>query len=166
MLQPLRRGTWAPRGQTPVLDAWDRHSRFSVIGAIALSPQRKRAQLHFQIQQSNCKTPDVMHFLRGLHRELRRPLIVVWDRWSVHRSAYRQLKAEGADWLTAEFLPAYAPELNPVEHVWNHAKYCQMANFVPDDESDLLHHLTEALLEQRTSHQRKMAHIRCARLEP
>ena len=32
MLQPLRRRTWAPRGQTPVQYAWDRHDRFSVLG--------------------------------------------------------------------------------------------------------------------------------------
>ena len=31
MLQPLRRRTWAPRGQTPIHYAWDRHDRWSVM---------------------------------------------------------------------------------------------------------------------------------------
>ena len=33
MLQPLRRRTWAPSGQTPLQDAWDRHDRLSVVGS-------------------------------------------------------------------------------------------------------------------------------------
>jgi len=32
-----------------------------------------------------------------------------------------------------EWLPAYAPELNPVESRWSHTKYSDLANFVPDD---------------------------------
>ena len=34
--------------------------------------------------------------------------------------------------LTLERLPAYAPDLNPVEAVWSWLKYGQLANFVPD----------------------------------
>jgi transposase len=32
-----------------------------------------------------------------------------------------------------EWLPAYAPELNPVEARWSNTKYSDLANFVPDD---------------------------------
>ena len=32
---------------------------------------------------------------------------------------------------------AVAPNLNPVEHVWNHTKYGDLANYVPDDVLDL-----------------------------
>jgi hypothetical protein len=39
---------------------------------------------------------------------------------------------EGADWLRVEWLPAYAPDLN-VEAIWNHAKYADLPNHVPDD---------------------------------
>jgi putative transposase len=34
-------------------------------------------------------------------------------------------------------LPAYAPDLNPVEAVWSWLKWGQLANFVPDDLDDL-----------------------------
>ena len=34
MLQPVRRRTWAPSGQTPIQKAWDRHERLSAIGII------------------------------------------------------------------------------------------------------------------------------------
>ena len=36
-----------------------------------------------------------------------------------------------------EWLPPYAPDLNPVEHVWNHTKYGDLANYIPDDLPDL-----------------------------
>ena len=44
-LQPVNRRTWAPRGETPVQRAWDRYDRLSVIGAVALSPTRRRISL-------------------------------------------------------------------------------------------------------------------------
>ena len=36
-----------------------------------------------------------------------------------------------------EWLPPYAPDLNPVEHVWNHTKYGDLADYIPDDLLDL-----------------------------
>ena len=36
-----------------------------------------------------------------------------------------------------EYLPPYAPDLNPAEHVWDHTKYDDLANYVPDDVLDL-----------------------------
>ena len=32
------------------------------------------------------------------------------------------------DWLTTERLPAYAPELNPVEYLWANLKDLELAN--------------------------------------
>ena len=66
---------------------------------------------------------------------MRRKLIVVMDRWSVHRKAARSLFGDERFWI--EWLPPYAPDLNPVEHVWNHTKYGDLANYVPDDVLDL-----------------------------
>ena len=84
-----------------------------------------------------------IRYLRELHRQLRRPLLVVMDRLNVHRAAVRQLRKAGARWLDVEWLPAYAPELNPVEAIWSHAKYSTLANFVPDD----VDHLRDAVIE-------------------
>jgi len=47
-----------------------------------------------------------------------RKLILVWDRWNVHRLAARRLSRYR--WLQIEWLPSYAPELNPVKSMWNH----------------------------------------------
>jgi transposase len=34
--------------------------------------------------------------------------------------------------IVVEWLPPYAPDLNPVEAVWSHTKYGDLANHAPD----------------------------------
>lgn len=137
MLQPVVRRTWAPKGQTPIQYSWDRHDRISTIAALTLAPRRRRLGLYFQIHSHNIHAEEVITFLHLVHRNLRRRLIVVLDRYSVHRKAVRLLQEVGVDWLEVEWLPSYAPELNPVEMLWNHTKYADLANFIPEDKNDL-----------------------------
>ena len=162
MLQPLRRRTWAPRGQTPVQYAWDRHDRFSVLGALSLAPWALRIGLYFQLFDHNITAAEVVEFVKQLHRQLGRQLILVWDRWSVHRSAARQLARY--NWLQLEYLPAYAPELNPVEAVWNHTKYGDLANFVPATADNLRHSIIDSLTHQRSDSRLKYSCFRYAQL--
>jgi putative transposase len=35
--------------------------------------------------------------------------------------------------IVVEWLPPYAPDLNPAEHVWGHTTYGALANFAPED---------------------------------
>ena len=135
MLQPLVRRTWAPEGQTPVMYSWDRHDRLSVIAGLSLSPRRHRIGLYFAVHDKNVKAEEAEEFLRQVQRLLGKKLIVVMDRWAVHRKVARMLA--GDERFRIEWLPPYAPDLNPVEHVWNHTKYGDLANFVPDDLLDL-----------------------------
>lgn len=137
MLQPVVRRTWAPRGETPVLNCWDRHDRLSAISAVSLSPQRRRLGLYFDVVDHNIVTDDFVQFVAHLVRRIGRPIILVLDRWPVHRAGARKLKARFGRRIHIEWLPAYAPELNPTEQVWNHTKYADLANFVPDDVLEL-----------------------------
>jgi putative transposase len=136
-LQPLSRRTWAPRGQRPVQHGWRRRTRLSVIGSLHVSPRRRLSQ-RFAIHTHNVRTPEIVRYLRDLHRQLRRPLIVVMDRLPAHRSAVSQLRKQAAAWLHVEWLPGYAPDLNPVEALWSYSKYSRLANFTPDDRDELL----------------------------
>lgn len=137
MLQPVVRRTWAPRGKTPQHYSWDRHDRLTVISGITVSPQRQRLGLYFQIYERNARAEEVMAFFQQVHQQVRRKLIVIMDRYSAHRKAVRLLQEAGVDWLEVEWLPAYAPELNPSEMIWNHTKYADLANFIPEDVSAL-----------------------------
>jgi transposase len=141
MLQPVRRRTWAPSGQTPVQRAWDRHDRLSVVGLIGVSPVRRRLSLYFHVVAKNVDTDEFIWLLYRLHRHYRRHVTIVWDRLGAHRSTAAHFESRHSDWFTFEWLPPYAPELNPVEQCWNHTKYSDLANFVPKD----LDHLHKAV---------------------
>jgi transposase len=162
MLQPLRRRTWAPRGQTPIQYSWDRHDRWSVLGALSLAPWALRIGIYFRLHDHNIVASDVVEFVKQLHRQIGRRLIVVWDRWNVHRSAAKRLARHR--WLQIEYLPAYAPELNPVEAMWNHTKYSDLANFIPDDAGHLSKSIVASLSEQRSDPHLKYSFFRYANL--
>lgn len=139
-MAPLVRRSWAPRGQTPVLRQRGRSRRkVSVIAALAVSPARRRVRAYFGfLPDANYDGEAVLDFLRGLSRTVHRPIELVWDRLRAHH------RGPVADWLAtqrrvrAHLLPAYAPELNPVELLWGHAKTNSMANFAPAELDELL----------------------------
>lgn len=62
---------------------------------------------------------------------------MVIDRYSAHCKAIQLLESKYPKWCLVEWLPPYAPDLNPVEEIWNHSKYSDLANFIPNDISDL-----------------------------
>jgi transposase len=165
MLQPLVRATWAPKGRTPVLKSWDRHDRISAFSAVTVSPQQRRLGLYFSFQRTNVKHPDVMKFLRCVRRQLGRRLIVVLDRLSAHHSAARKLRDESPGVYQFEWLRAYAPELNPVEGVWNQTKYADLANALPDDIESLSADMRESLEQTRSSQRLLKAFFRHAGLD-
>ena len=133
MLQPVVRRTWAPRGQTPIQYSWDRRDRLSVISAITVSPQRRQLGLYFDIFDHNIVTDDFEMFVAAVLRRLGHPIILVMDRWQVHRGGAQRLLQRFPKRVQIEWLPAYAPDLNPVEQVWNRTKYTDLANYIPDD---------------------------------
>jgi transposase len=120
--------TWAPRGQTPQLSFSFNWKQLSVMAGITWW------QFYFRFYAGTIRGPQAVDFLRHLRRQLRGRLLIIWDGLAVHRSrVIRQWVAStrGAVWLAQ--LPAYAPELNPVEYVWGHLKHHAMANFCARD---------------------------------
>lgn len=156
MLRPLVRQTWAPRGRTPIIRCWDRRDRLSVIGGIVVPPSRARHGLSaiFRIHTRNIKTPEATEFLRALDRHVRGPLIVVQDKLNVHKAAVKRWLAgrpPDAPRVMAEWLPSYAPELNPAEQLWNNSKRSDLANFAPADRNELRGRVRRSLIRQRCS---------------
>ena len=151
LLQPLVRRTWAPRGQTPVHYSWDRHDRLSALSALTLAPVRRRLGRYFQLHEHHIRFAEVMAFLRLVHRHLRRKILLILDRAGPHRKAVRLLREAGVDGLEVEWLPAYAPDLNPVELIWNHTKYVDLANYLPDDIHDLHRAVTSSIQAARAN---------------
>ncbi len=73
------------------------------------------------------------------------------ERSGPHRKAARLLRRHQPKWLPIEWLPAYAPELNPAEQVWNHSKHSDLANYLPDDTKPLRNAVRNSFSRQRSN---------------
>jgi transposase len=142
--RPHRCRTWSPRGQTPVLQY---HFNWKTLSAIAGVTWWN---FYFRLFPGSIRTPQVIEFLQCLLRHLDTKVLIVWDGATIHRSRavwdfVRQQR--GRLWL--ESLPAYAPELNPVEYLWSHWKQHELPNLCPQTFGQLSHHARAALRRMR-----------------
>ena len=106
---------------------------------------------------------DVKLFLLYLLRHLRGPIMLLWDRGTIHRHHSIQPFIDKHPRLHSEFFPAYAPELNPAEYIWNRADFA-LSNSVSNTQSHLhgrLHTITRRL---RTSQKRLFSCIHASGL--
>jgi hypothetical protein len=129
--------------------------RVSVAATLAFRWDGRRVRLYFQTRPTPYTAPALVTFLRTLNRHFRgRPVILLWDGLPAHRGrVLTQYMATQRPWLTIERLPAYAPELNPVEALWGNVKGQECANLCAVDRLGLLHPRRRGLrrVRQRTS---------------
>jgi transposase len=93
---------------------------------------------YFRLYAGAIRSPQIIEFLGHLLRHVGGKVLIVWDGLPAHRSRavwefVRQQR--GRIWL--EFLPAYAPELNPTEYIWGHLKQHELPNLCPKDLGEL-----------------------------
>jgi len=165
MLQPVCRRTWAPRGATPILRQWDRRDRLSAISALTVAPRRRRFGLYWALHRHNIRSAEVLRFLQALRRHLPHGFTLIWDRHGPHRAACVTRWLARHRRIVVEWLPAYAPDLNPVEPVWSHTKHADLANFAPDNLATLEGAVLGSLAETRGQRALLAAFIRAAGLE-
>ncbi|MGW8355503.1 IS630 family transposase [Streptomyces wedmorensis] len=119
---PVRR-TWGKAGHTPVLRmSGKRNDKISMVAWVCFK-ESVEPRLIYAIKPSGGYTKkDFPRFFALLHRRLDGPVTIVWDNYSSHISKHVKQYAQQQDWLTIVQMPSYAPELNPVELLWAHAK--------------------------------------------
>jgi transposase len=129
LIPPVRR-TWSPRGHTPVLRHRFGWKKASVAAALGYRPEGTAARLCFHLQQPSYTTDRLIGVLEQLANfYTSQRVVLIWDGLSAHWSTrMRAFLDSQRDWLTAERLPAYAPELNPVEYLWANLKDLELAN--------------------------------------
>jgi transposase len=141
LLLPLVRRTLAPRGHAAPLRHRGRHrDKISVAAALTLSPVQGHVSLYYHTYPNRYVNGDVYtEFLRGLIHQVHNPLVVIHDRGNMHfGDPIRQLQKDFPhDRLDLNLLPPYAPELNPVEHLWNFSKDKELSNFTPHTVGEL-----------------------------
>ena len=142
--RPHRVRTWAPRGQTPVIQETFGWKSLSVIAGMTLW------NFYFQIHPGSIKSEQVVEFLKALLLHLRVPLLILWDGAAIHRSKIIKDFVAGTNGrLTLESLPAYAPELNPVEYLWANLKQHEIGNLIAHQAWELNMEATAALRRMR-----------------
>jgi transposase len=102
-------------------------------------------RLYMKIQRRSYKGKDAACFLKHLLRHIDGKLLVLWDRSPIHRSqVVKDLLAKEGSRIHLEQFPAYAPELNPDEGVWNHLKRVELKNVNCQDLDQLYNELRKA----------------------
>ena len=85
--------------------------------------------------------------------EAMQPVVLVLDNGPIHTSkAARAALAGRAHWLTVEWLPKYAPELNDIEPTWRDLKRHHLAHQTftgPDDLDRAIHDAVTKLNGER-----------------
>jgi transposase len=130
--RPTRVRTWAPKGCTPVLRYSFNWKQLTVIAALGAR------NFYFRLVQGPIQKRQIVEFLKTLQRQIGGRLLIIWDGLPQHRSRVV------ADYLGStngkvvmEYLPGYAPELNPSEYIWAYMKQHELANFCRDTISEV-----------------------------
>jgi hypothetical protein len=133
LIPPVRR-TWSVRGHTPVLRHRMAWKRASMAAALGYHPDATKARLCFHLQPDSYDTDSLIGVLKQLQGFYAgQQVVLLWDGLSAHWSHKMRAHLEAQrDWLTVERLPAYAPELNPVEYLWANLKGTELANGTTD----------------------------------
>jgi len=150
--------TWAPKGQTPVV-----HTTGARFGLNMMSAISARGQLRFMVVHGSVNGERFCEFLRRLVHNAPRPIFLIVDGHPTHRAKRtRHFVDSLGGRLRLFFLPAYSPELNPDELVWNDLKHHRLGRMTvtgPD-------HLKRQVLAHLRSLQRLPEKIRSFFYEP
>nr|WP_245657896.1 transposase [Herbidospora mongoliensis] len=140
--------TWGRRGITPVVAVTAKGGgRISIAALVAVKPAdpaagarliyRTRPYRGRKGEPKGFAAADYAALFDAAHQQLGAPLVVVWDNLNTHHSARMRELIAARPWLTVFYLPAYAPEFNPVEAVWAHMKK-SLANLATRNQDQLL----------------------------
>ena len=136
-MRPPRSRTWGRRGITPVIRVRGGGTgRVSVAGLACYRPGY-RSRLIYRLHPYRGRKDETKAFtwteyrdlLIAAHRQLPGGnVVLVWDNLNVHRRPELRAFTGAQAWLRVFRLPAYAPDLNPVEGIWSVLKGGVLAN--------------------------------------
>jgi transposase len=108
--------------------------KVSLAGVWSVTHRRQCVDWNCELVSGRSLTQeDFIDLLRSMLRRWRGHIVVVWDRLPAHRGAAVRKYIARHPRLDIEYLPAYAPELNPNEYAWGYLKRNLLPQFCPDD---------------------------------
>ena len=156
LTHPYLAQAWAKRGADLRVPAPGQAAKVAMLGVLDW------ARRDLVVRTSRTKrSADVIALLEELDRrwgprpgEVTRPVVLVLDNGPVHTSkATRAALAGRAHWLSVEWLPKYAPELNDIEPVWRDLKRHHLAHqtfAVPEELDRAIHHAAAKINAERS----------------
>jgi transposase len=125
--------TWAPVGQTPVVQTTGERVAVNLLSAVAA-----KGALRFAAYHGNLNAGVFIDFCRRLLADTPGPVFCILDGHPVHRSnAVKVFATSTRGRLRLFFLPGYSPELNPGEWVWKNVKHDRVGRSGIDGLADL-----------------------------
>ena len=155
LTHPYLAHAWAKQGADLRVSAPGQAAKVAMLGVLDW------ARRDLVVRTSRTKrSSDLAALLEELDRrwgpspgEVMRPVVLVLDNGPIHTSkATRAALAERAHWLTVEWLPKYAPELNDIEPTWRDLKRHHLAHQTftgPDDLDRAIHDAVTKLNAER-----------------
>jgi len=130
-LEAFTRRAWLKRGERTILKVEHRRESQSYLGLL----NQKSWRCHMEELSWQNQAEVIKGLTRFLKKYPRKKVAIVWDNAAFHKG--KEVKAAlGRGQALAGIhlipLPPYAPDKNPIEHVWNTAKG-SLANIQKDD---------------------------------
>ena len=142
---------WAERGADLRVEAPGRAKRRALLGVL----DHARREL-IVVTSATKRSGDFVALLGRLDRNHAphpdRPVVLVLDNGPIHTSKASRRALAARPWLSVEWLPRYAPELNDIERSWRDLKrhYLAHRTFRDADQLDYaIHQAVDALNHER-----------------
>jgi transposase len=153
LTHPYLARCWARRGSNLRIEAPGQAKKQAMLGAF--DPLLRRLLVHTSPTKRSTDFLALLDQLGAVYgtAERARPLVAVLDNGPIHRSKLTTRALAQRPWLTLEWLPKYAPELNDIERCWRDLKQHQLANRTFADADALARAIPDAVA--RLNHERQ-----------
>jgi transposase len=157
LTHPYLAHVWAKRGADLRIPAPGQSAKVAMLGALDWA----RRDLIVRTSRTK-RSSDFIALLEEIDRRygpklgrMLKPIVLVLDNGPIHTSKMsRAALALRAHWLTVEWLPKYAPELNDIEGVWRDLKRHHLAHQIFTGADDLDRTIQEAVIKLNTERNR------------
>src|SRR4051794_21296706 len=158
LTHPYLAHVWAQKGADLRIPAPGQSAKVAMLGVLDWAHRK------LIVRTSRTKrSADFIALLEEIDRRygpklgrMLKPIVLVLDNGPIHTSKMsRAALAARAHWLTLEWLPKYAPELNDIERVWRDLKRHHLAHQTftgPHDLDCAIHEAVMKLNAERTPH--------------
>ncbi len=140
--------TWGSRGLSPKVAVTGKRGRVNILSMVSAT-----GELRYHLTEGRVDSDVYIAFLKQILKGRTHALILVVDRASFHRSKkVRTFLCQNRHHIRVKLLPAYSPERNPDEHVWEEIKDKRLGRQSIKNKHELKRRAHSALrsLQQRT----------------